>query len=287
MKRLLLYLILLVNILLLLLLSGCHIPSTSSDVSDCTTKAEHTQATTEASTPESTSDKIVYYNKQAKLTSESIEDTVTVYTYNEQSVVYATPVYIDAKMNNRTVTYELGPWDKRVFKNGGGLFIADVDGNGTDEMILFMEITGNGGALAQIFAVKDDKITLLYDLNDLPVELTHTYQDGYVLLLENTSVGFACSIDVSKQFDPTYFDENGRLAKERENNVYTRPISSGTVESTKEGVLPTITCSRYVQLSSVLGTLQTTFRYDKEKEMLVLVAAEFEEFKKEETGSLS
>ena len=219
------------------------------------------------------SDRVIYHTQKGKLTRESVEDTVTVFTGNVEKSDIHTDVYMEAKLNGKSLMYELGDWEVHVLQNGG-LFLADLNGDGADEIVLFMEVTGNGGAIAQVFKVEENEIALLYDLNEVDIGLETIYKDGYIMCLENASVGFSETIDIEKEFGVEHFDKNGKFTGSSE--VFFNPINSGFVEPLTNGEYPTISCKRYIRLTNYLGELETTFRYDSELESLALIRMDFE-----------
>ena len=218
-------------------------------------------------------ERVIYHTQKGKLTHESVEDTVTVFTDDVEKSDIHTDVYIEAQLNEKSLMYALGDWEVHVLQNGD-LFLADLNGDGVDEIVLFMEVTGNGGAIAQVFKVEENEIILLHDLNEVDIDLETIYQDGYIMLLENASVGFSEGIHIEKEFGPEHFDKNGRFTGASQ--VFLDPIHAGFVDSSTNLEYPTISCKRYIRLTNYLGELETTFQYDPETESLVLISMDLE-----------
>lgn len=259
-------------ILCILVFSGClernAIPNGSASAPSTDTVKGSSD-----SLPQLYNDRIIYYTQQGRLTHENTVDTVTVFTgITEKSDVYA-DVYMEAVQNGNVLTYELGCWDPRVLCNGD-LFLSDLDGDGTDEIILFMEISGNGEAIAQVFTVQTGRISLLCNLNEVDLELNTIYQDGYSMILENKSVGFSVTVDIAKEFGQEHFDENGKFTGV--STVFFESINSGIVESDTQGELPRISCNRSVFLTNYLGELRTAFQYNPATDSLVLISMDFD-----------
>lgn len=218
-------------------------------------------------------DRIVYHAQQGKLIDEDTVGSVAVYTGIVEKSEVCTDVYLEAKVGGKTLTYELGCWDYHVLCYGGGLFLVDLNGDGVDEIILFMEVTGNGGALAQVFTIQKDEISLLYDLNNVNLGLNTIYQDGFKMLLEKMTVGFSETIDISREYGPEHFDKNGQFTGTSQ--IFLSSVNWGFVEPATGDELPKVSCKRYVYLTNYLGELQTVFQYNPETESLALVSMDF------------
>lgn len=249
--------------LCIVLLSGCSYA-----------EAPLMDAPNETSNPvQQSGDRMIYHMQKGKLTCQSVEDTVTVFSANtEKSDIHA-DVYLEAELNGDRLIYDLGFWDVRVLQNGG-LFLSDLNGDGADEIVLFMEVTGNGGTIAQVFKVAENEITMLCDLNDVDIGLKTIYKDGYIMILENASVGFSETVNIEKEFGAEHFDENGQFTGTIE--VFLCSINSGFAEPSTNGEYSTISCKRYIRLTNYLGELETTFQYDPKTESLLLISMDFD-----------
>lgn len=249
---------------LVVTLAGCSTNST-----------EPTTTTSKDNNDLQSSLKYIIYQKQGKLTSDNSNDTVTVYTDEQRSkdtdinADIAFTVYLEAEINGNPLTYTLGDYDDRVLKHGG-LFLNDLTGDGIDEIVLCMEISSRGIILAQIFQVESNNLVLFCDLSTITPEIITSYGDNYTMILENPSVDFYQHVDISKEFGPEHFDENGRLIGNID--VILHPLHQGfVVEETSLKV----TCKRYVYLTNCLGELETTFEYDSDAKAMVITGINF------------
>jgi len=261
MKKILLCLFIILGIVLL---NGCA-PLTPDD--SLSTVEPNTSTSMSETQQNISAERTVYHEQQGVLTDSAEQGVVTVYTNTTVETAPDTDVYLGVQIGEDHLTYPLGKGLPLVFAEGGGLFLADLDGNGTDEIILFMEVSGNGGLWANVFSVKGNEIVLLNDLNDLPLNISATAIDDFKVCLENPAVSFSAEIDISKEYSQEYFDKNGRFNGDPA--LYYPEIYMGTVIFT-EG-LPIIQVYRYVKLTNCLGSLNISFQYDTNSSELKLV----------------
>ncbi len=203
----------------------------------------------------------IYYKQQGKLTDESTSDTVFVHTCEGGKNLLA-ELYLSVQINDRVLTCDLGNWEQMVFKNGT-LRLFDLDNDGTDEIILFMEITGNGGSLARVYAVQDNQIVLLCDFDAFDIDFDTVFLDDFIMLLETKKVGFSQAYNISKEYGAEQFDKNGRLMFE--SDIYLWPIDTNSVIFELIDEQLTIRYNRPFKLTNRLGELQMSFQYDVEQ----------------------
>ena len=243
----------------LVLSGGCNsIASLPNKRSDTYTKG--TEEITNV--PKSSSDWTIYYTQQGKLTNKSTTDTVFVHTCTTRDTVLFADLYLSAQINSRMLTCDLGNWEQKVFKNGS-LRLMDLDNNGTDEILLFMEITGNGGSLAQVYGVQENQIVLLCDFDAFEIDLDTVFLDDYIMRLENAQAGFSQTYDISNEFSAESFDENGRLMFT--SDIYLQPIDVNSVIFESSNGQHVIRYNRLFKLTNCVGELQMSFRYNVEQ----------------------
>ena len=199
---------------------------------------------------------MVYYEAYGKLTQSSSYDEVVIFSHSSQSD-YDTEVFLSAKTNENIYSYNLGKWDSSVFERGQ-LYVTDLNNDEIDEIILYMEVTKNGGSLAQVFSVEDKGITLICDLNELDLQIDTIYSDDYCMILENKTVNFSCNIDISNQFAPERFDSKGKALVS--SKIWLLPIDS--CELVINGDLREIHCTRICRLTDYLGVIDIVFDYN-------------------------
>lgn len=218
-------------------------------------------------------ERTIYHTQQGKLTNHGAQNTVTVYTNTSIETDPFTEVYLGVQNGTQQLSYYLGKGLPLAFTDGGGLFLADLDGDGSDEIILFMEISGNGGALAKVFSLQNGQIVLLKDLNDVPLNISVTPTDDFKVCLENPAAGFSKIIDISQEYSKEHFDKAGRF--DGELMFFYPEIYMGTVVPT-DG-LPVIQAHRDVKLTNHLGELGISFQYNTSTKELCVVAICFTE----------
>lgn len=204
----------------------------------------------------------VYHKEYGKLTSNSDRDEVLVYSKSSDSE-YQTEVFLGAHVGDNKYAYSLGEWDASVFEHGS-IIVTDLNDDEVDEIVLYMEVTKNGGTLTQVFSVKDNAINLICDLNELDLEIDTIYENDYSMKLENEDVGFSCRLDISNQFSPDQFDAEGKALVGTK--ILLLPINSCKIVS--DGESQEIHCTRLFRLTDYLGAINIVYIYDDESASL-------------------
>ena len=263
-------------LLAMLMMTGCETTEPATEPEGTHTAVPSETLPTETHLQDAEAEEIepvVYYTQQGCLTPETSGDTATVWANGTAPGEVYTDVYLEVVTDGIVLTYDLGEWDHHVLPEGT-FSLADLDGNGTDEMILIMTVTGNGGALAQVFGVRDNEIVLLWDLDDVPLGITIQYCDGYTMVLENATAGFSLKVEMTKELWPDKFDEHGKYTGSFE--IYVDPISQGFVEPATAVESPRISCVREISYTDINGSLTVVFQYDPVAGVLKPVEMEFE-----------
>lgn len=99
----------------------------------------------------------------------------------------------------------------------GMVWLADIDKDGDDEIILNMETGRNRSTIARIYKITSESINLFYDLNEMNRTLSNNYGyeyeylDNYKLKIVNINANFENICDLSQVLDKSLFDKNGRV----------------------------------------------------------------------------
>lgn len=214
----------------------------------------------------------ICYKKSGRLTTSNSNNTVIVIcdAINDTSV--ETVVSMVVEVEGDYLIYELGNWDYMVLQNGS-LIVMDIDSDNIDEIVLFMEVTGNGGTIANIFEISNNAIVLLYDLNEYDLNLETKYADGYNMILNHKRSSFSCEIDISREFGLDFFDENGKLLSNTE--IFTLPINSLKIESQNNDSVPMIVCCYDIKLINLLGSVEVSYQYNTNSNLLEIKNIKF------------
>lgn len=213
----------------------------------------------------------IYYVGWGKLTNNSYNDSVMVFSDANNSLVQ-TNIYFVVNIADKILTYNIGRWDTVVLQNGS-LELIDCDGDGIDEILLHMEVTANGGTITQIFKVQNGSIILWDNVEEKDLNITSSFANDYMLIMENNKIGFSYSMDIQNEFIPDYFDDNGEgmgIA-----NVSLSPIESCVIENVVEDGRFVLSCSRNVKVTNYCGKIITKFQYNNESKSLELFKIEF------------
>lgn len=102
---------------------------------------------------------------------------------------------------------------------GNGIEIADIDGNGKDEIIVQNTIGASGGVgqfASYIFEVNDNIDEIFYSANTSPFDTGFevVFDDNSPIVIKNVFTGYEKALDNSKEKDLNiFFDEEGKVIK--------------------------------------------------------------------------
>ncbi len=101
--------------------------------------------------------------------------------------------------------------------------IADIDGDGLDEILTQYSTGGNGGYgtfVTSVYKVINSELKKLFSYpqdeheESLDTGFQMTLADGWNYVIKNKHTGFTCSVIHGKQQDNPYFEEDGKLTKD-------------------------------------------------------------------------
>lgn len=254
---------------------GCESHSTVSQ-SDDISSADSIQVAGDESSisiPQlNKNDQKICYKKSGRLTTSNSNNTVIVMYDAIDDASIQTGVSMVVEVKGDYLIYELGNWEYMVLQNGS-LNVMDIDSDNIDEIVLFMEVTGNGGTIANIFEISNNDIELLYDLNEYDLNLETKYADGYNMILSHKNSDFFCEIDISREFESNVFDENGKAVSNTE--IFTLPINSLKIESQNNDSVPMIVCCYDIKLTNLLGSVEVSYQYNTNLNLLEIKNIKF------------
>lgn len=218
----------------------------------------------------------IYYVEWGKLTNNSYNDSVMIFSDIDDSSIQSN-IYLVANTDGKILVYNIGRWDTVVFQNGS-LDLIDLDNDGVDEILLHMEITGNGATITQIFKVIDESIVLWDDIGTKDVSITSRFENNYIYVMENNEFDFSYLFDIKDLFDirdeliPEFFDDNGKGLGAAD--IMLLPIDSCVIENVDGDEI--LECSRGVKiLRSYCGQIITRFQYNSESKSMELIKIDF------------
>ncbi|PKM62084.1 MAG: hypothetical protein CVU97_06355 [Firmicutes bacterium HGW-Firmicutes-21] len=215
----------------------------------------------------------LYYVEWGKLTEESYGDSVLILSDSQYSDIVQSNVYMVADIGGSFFMHELGTFDKMVLQ-AGNLALADIDGDGVDEIIVHFEVSGNGGTITRIYKVINGSIILFSDLDEFDTGFTSEYENDFKLLISNKYTEFTKLLDISGLFIPDAFDENGRAVLD--DNIYTDPFLSCEVKYSDQDGKYHLYCTQAVTLEGgYIGEAYTVLRYNPDISGFEIINSEF------------
>lgn len=262
----------LILIALILLLSSCSSDGISSCISDYTSN-EELEKYLYINLPQLQKERQrIYYVEWGQLTKTSRNDTVYIFSEMQHAEDIQTQIYMVAEVNGQLLIQELGNSDKMVIQNGN-VFLADMDGDAIDEIILHFEISGNGGTITQIYKVENDSIVLFADLNQFDTGFQSLYEPGYKMRIFNRFTQSVYFVDIATWFSEDAFDEKGvALVKE---NIEVRPFYSCKAKYSDTSGKFELHCMQEVRLGGHIGDVYTVIEYNEMDKMFEVIKSDF------------
>lgn len=212
----------------------------------------------------------LYYSAYGRLTGLSYADSVFVLSEAQDNDQLNVDIYLVADIADGILTYNLGKWEKAVLQNGT-MFLTDLDDDGIEEIVLTMEITGNGGTLSRIFKIRGQEIVLVEDLDSFDPEISCEFGREYVFRIWNDEIGFEQTFDVRQEYPPEVFDAFGQATVKPE--ISFLEIEHCKSDDKNEDGIPELYYTRGIKLENTLGTMTIGIQYDKNRQAFDLVYA--------------
>lgn len=154
----------------------------------------------------------------------SEQKTSSVYIlcdYTVSTDMYHIP-YLAVVLNDKVLIKDLSDGDEYSGSYNDALFVADVNGDGADEIIVHQALGMSGGAgsfLSRIFKVNGDNIeeifTSILQNSDnswhvWDTGFTSEFLNGRKLEITNKFTGYSTTIDISQRYSEDFFDTNSK-----------------------------------------------------------------------------
>ena len=171
--------------------------------------------------------------------------------------------------------------------------IADIDGDGYDEILVHHMVDSTGGAGAHetaIFRLCDGQLAKIFNYpnwttdTDFSTGFILTLSDGYGHTIENIYTGFSCTFSRRIKWENPYFDEQGNITEYTKEQNKTRWLGVDPyfskfepVDIDGDGTFEILT-TQYTYLfgrSDSVGRACSVLAWDKEKQVMVVKKAGF------------
>ncbi len=210
--------------------------------------------TSDVQTSENSNDDI-YYSCTGNFCGESSEDVVKACVEDDNQA------YLLVESQNKTYRYDIGAVETWAFETGY-ISSADVDGDGIDEIVFWVEITANGYTNACIYKIIDGEIKRIFDANER-TDVVYSYIDGGKLAIENKEIDFCYTVDISDIFFEEKYDENGKyIGYEEVREIPVSYLTALTDDASSETV---ISYAYSIGLLRGIGTIVVNLTYDSVK----------------------
>lgn len=164
------------------------------------------------------------------------------------------------------------------------MYARDVDGDGTDEIILQQAVGMTGGAgqyRSCVFKVVEDRITEIFNSSTghlYDTGFNSTLKDGFKLVLQNRFTGYEKTLDLSKnkQYIGVYFDINGNVVENR--SLLYDSFKEFIPEDVDNDDIFEILCLQYVSLYShtdYIGDAKSVLKFNANTQEFDIIKAEF------------
>ncbi|MCI8332189.1 MAG: hypothetical protein HFE78_05135 [Clostridiales bacterium] len=185
--------------------------------------------------------------------------------------------YMVVAKGDKFITHYLG--NDPLADSQGMVACADIDGDGDDEIVLNMEISGTRCTLAHIYKIKNDSIELMEDLdewediNTSRYGYTYEFLENCKLKIENIYTGYSVVQDISHFFIKDFFDEAGKPTYG--NVVYFRTFESRVVVDIDNYKRITLRYFQQVRGEAYFGYTVTTLKYNQQTKDFDVIDTEY------------
>lgn len=259
---------------MVLCLNGCNHTNISNETKQTTSPIQQTEAQNNSSNKAiislnevNISDAELYYYINGAFSNNSFYDSAMV-VVSENSIAH-----LVVKSNGSTYTLKLGEIEPKPF-NTGELKKVDINNDNVDELLFWAEQNGNGHTIAGIFKLANEELVQIIDFNKR-TDVSYDFIADKKIQLSIDDIGYTQTIDISKEFHETDFDDNGIYIGS--NKVVELPVNSLTVETTNQtGGKFVLDFSYGIKLNSYLGEITVSLAYEEMIEEFIVQKVVFE-----------
>lgn len=208
--------------------------------------------------------------------------------YTISNDMYHIP-YLVVVLSDKVLIKDLTDQDANNGSYSDTLYIADVDGDGIDEIIVQQTVGMSGGAgsyLSRVFKVEEEKIreiftSVLQESSDADWTVWNTgftseFLNDYKLRISNEAVNYRTTIDISNRYAAEFFDQDGK-GKSRMGILCDSFREFAPKDVDNDGIYELI-CLQYVSLadhSDYIGDAKTILKYNVKSQTFEVAQAEF------------
>lgn len=257
--------------LTLFLVCGCTnvTPSTTIDTSTAETR-------TETNSPEI----IECATSEGLVTQESVVSNTPCKIYlTKKSETENAPCQLLLTINTETAVLEKELADNASPRPSGSLLLADVDGDGTQEILVHHDTEGSGGYGAWqtwVLKVEGEEIRILFEnFNEFDTGFESRFLEGYQLEITNRITGYTLVFAV-KEGHKAYIDNAGEIP---EDSIIADSFYVFEPKDTDNDGISEILCKQYTSIfghSDYTGTACSVLKFNKDTQAFDVVDAWYE-----------
>lgn len=191
--------------------------------------------------------------------------------------------YIIIATEQETMYYEVG--DGSYFADK--VYLCDVDGDGSDEIVV-QQLTaisgGAGGYRSFVFKAENGELIELFQsyYGDYRFDtgFTNTLKDGWLVEISNSFTGYKATLDFSntKDYEDVYFNADGSVIDDQNSGILVDSFLKFVPEDPDNDGIYEIVCEQYVSLYShmdAIGHAKSILKYDNDSGEFIVADAEF------------
>lgn len=220
----------------------------------------------------------------------SEQKTSSVYIlcdYTVSTDMYHIP-YLAVVLNDKVLIKDLSDGDEYSGSYNDALFVADVNGDETDEIIVQQAVGMSGGAgsyVSRIFKINGDNIeeifTSILQNSDnswrvWDTGFTSEFLNGRKLEITNKFTGYSTTVDISQRYSEDFFDTNGKGKKGL--TISCDSFKEFVPKDIDNDGIYELVCLQYVSLadhSDYLGNVQSVLKYNQKSQAFEVTQSEF------------
>lgn len=208
--------------------------------------------------------------------------------YTVSNNMYHIP-YLAVVLSDKVLIKDLSDGNEYNGSYYDTLYVADVDGDGTDEIIVQQTVGMSGGAgsyLSRIFKVNGDKIQEIFtsflqdssnaDWSVWNTGFTSEFLNGYKLRISNNFTDYSTVVDISEKYAADFFDREGKGQSGLV--ISCDSFKEFTPKDVDHDGVYEIVCLQYVSLadhSDYIGDAKTVLKYNTKLQAFEAVQSEF------------
>lgn len=224
--------------------------------------------------------------------SESTSQKNMVYILCDYTVsdnMYHIP-YLIVELNDEVLIKDLTEANEYNGSYDDSLFVADVDGDKIDEIVIQQTVGMSGGSgsyFSRIFKVNGDNIEEIFTSISKDSDnswsvwdtgFTSEFLNGRKLKITNKFTGYSATVDISQRYSADFFDMNGKGKTEL--SIFCDSFREFVPKDVDNDGIYELDCLQYVSLADhtdYIGDARSILKYNAKLQTFEVVQSEFKD----------